>query len=264
MGVFDRAPTFSITLIDSSILDHWCAHPAVWEVPANLQHSRCVLAMVCYTLPSSHKGAQAIVYGASQVYIPTHQAWTNLSDALEHLKHSKEDCVVPVSMPTKPTFSLQPKRGKYYTMLPINGDPDMDHGPLRAFGAATLPIASREGHGDMAVHIKLLPCFGSSKWPRTELITEPVLSRGPLWKNNHFIQPNSSGGILTRQNGQPICQELLVNMGIPGTKLEYMVTGPGFSRPLTLMGCHPGWKDYLDLGEFVAEMTQCLMQKTGN
>ena len=119
--------------------------------------------MVRYTLLSSPKGKPAIIYGASFVYIPTHQVWTSLNDALDYLRHAKEDCVVLVSMPMKPTFSPQPWRGKYYTMLPMNSDPDTDHGPLRTFAAATLPVASREGcGGDMAIHIKLLPCFGRS------------------------------------------------------------------------------------------------------
>ena len=135
--------------------------------------------MVCYTLPSSHKGSQAIIYRVSLVYILIHQVRTNLSNTLDYLRHSNEDCVILVSMPTKPMFSPQPQRGKYFTMLPINGNQDVDRGPLRAFGTATLPIASREGCCDMAVHIKLLPCFGSSKQPKMELIMEHVLSRGP-------------------------------------------------------------------------------------
>ena len=110
----------------------------------------------------------------------------------------------------------QPKRGKYYTMLPINSNPDMDRGPLRAFGAATLPIACREGHADMAVHIQLLPCFGSLKQPKMELIMKPMLSRGPLWKNTHFVQCNTSSGIMPGQYWQPLCQELLINMGASG------------------------------------------------
>ena len=158
------------------------------------------------------------------VYIPTHQVWTSLSDTLDYLRHSKENCMILVSMPTKPMFSPQPKRGKYYTMLPINGNPDMDRGPLRAFGTATLPIASREGHADMAVHIKLPPCFSSSKRPKTELIMEPVLSRGPLWMNTHFVQRNSSSEVISGQSGKPLCQELLINMGVPGAKLEYTPT----------------------------------------
>ena len=54
--------------------------------------------------------------------------------------------------------------GQPYTLLPISGDPDVDRGPLHSFAAATLPIASREGHGgEMPVCVKLPPCFGSSK-----------------------------------------------------------------------------------------------------
>ena len=123
MGVFDWAPIFPITLINAEILDYWHAHPSMWEVVRNLQHSQHILAMVRYTLPSGHKGKLVIVYGASFVYITAHQAQTSLSNALTYLGHSKEDCIILVSMPTKPTYSPQPQRGKYFTILPINGDP---------------------------------------------------------------------------------------------------------------------------------------------
>ena len=139
-GVFDRAPIFPITLIDAEILDYWHTHPSVWEVVHNLQHSWCVLAMVCYTLLSSHKGKPAVVYG---VFICLHPgpsgAWTSLSDTLTYLGCSKEDCVILVSTPSKPMYSPQPQRGKYFTLLPINGDLDADCGPLSSYAITTLP-----------------------------------------------------------------------------------------------------------------------------
>ena len=39
-GAYDQAPLFPIMLIDTEVLDYWCAHPTVWEVVCNLQHSR--------------------------------------------------------------------------------------------------------------------------------------------------------------------------------------------------------------------------------
>ena len=90
---------------------------------------------------------------------------------------------------------------------------------------------------------------------------ESVLGKGPLCKNVYFLQCNSSGDIVTGQTGQPLCQELLINMGVPGVRLQFMPTGQGCPSPLTLMGCHPGWEDYFDLGESVAEMTQHLMRE---
>ena len=108
MGVFDRVPLFPITLIDAEILNHWHAHTSVWEVAHNMQHSRHVLAMVCHTLPAGNKGKPATVYGASFVYMPAHQARTSLSDALNYLRHSKQDCIVRVLTPTKPMYSPQP------------------------------------------------------------------------------------------------------------------------------------------------------------
>ena len=81
-GAYDRAPLFPITLIDTEVLNYWCAHPTVWEVVRNLQHSRQVLAIVYRTLPEGNKGKPAVVFGVSLVYIPAHQARTNLSDSL--------------------------------------------------------------------------------------------------------------------------------------------------------------------------------------
>ena len=164
MGAYDRAPLFPITLIDTEVLDYWCAHPTVWEVACNLQHSQQVLAIVHHTLPEGNKGKPAVVFGVSLVYILARQAQTSLSNALSYLKCAKGDCVVLVSIPMKPTYSPQPQRNRYYTLLPINGDSGADRGPLSSFAVATLHVASREGRGDdMAIQIKLLPCFGSSK-----------------------------------------------------------------------------------------------------
>ena len=109
-GIFDWAPVFPITLINAGILDHWCTHPSVWEVDRSQQHSRNVLAMIHHTLAAGHKSSPVIVYGASFIYIPTHPARTSLSNALQYLKRSKEDCVILVSTPTKPTYSPQPRR----------------------------------------------------------------------------------------------------------------------------------------------------------
>ena len=165
-GIYDRTPTLPITLIDTEILD-----PSVWEVPANQQHVRRVLAMVQYTLPVQHKGQPAIVFGASFVFIPGFQARTTLRDTLTFLKKAKEDCLVLVAMPGKPTFSPQPQKGRYLTVVPIRGDPDIDRGPLQAFATALLPVASKEGWGgEMPVRVKMPSCFGSSKRPKTELM----------------------------------------------------------------------------------------------
>ena len=68
-GAYDRVPLFPITLIDTEVLDYWCAHPTVWEVARNLQHSRWVLAIVRHTLPEGNKGKPAVIFGASLVYI---------------------------------------------------------------------------------------------------------------------------------------------------------------------------------------------------
>ena len=92
-----------------------------------------------------------------------------------------------------------------------------------------------------------------------ELIVESVLSRGPLWKN--FVEHDSSGEIIPGQTRKPLCQQLVISLGAPGAKLEYMSTNPGCVPPLTLAVCHPGWDDYLDLNEILAKMTHHLMEE---
>ena len=263
-GAYDQAPLFPITLIDTEVLDYWCTHPTVWEVARNLQHSRWVLAIVCRTLPEGNKGKPAVMFGASLVYIPARQARTNLSDTLSYLKHTKGDCIVLVSMPIKLTYSPQPRGNWYFTLLPINGNSGVDHGPLSSFAVATLHVASREGWGDnMAVWIKLPPCLSSSKCTKYELIMEAVLSRGPLWHNVHYVECKNNGEVIVSQNGQPLRQELEVSLCPSGGRLEYMSTGAGHPPPLTLVVCHPRWDDFQDLGETVAEMSQCLIDEDG-
>ena len=170
-GIYDRTPTLPITLIDTEILDDWFGCPQVWDVSRDLQHARHVLALIRYVLLTPYKGQPAIVFGASFVFVPTYQARTNLRDSLTFLKSTKEDSVVLVATPSKPTYSPQPQRGRYLTLLPISGSPDMDRGPLHTFAAAGLPVASKEGHGgDMSVRVKMPSCFGSSKHPKRELM----------------------------------------------------------------------------------------------
>ena len=125
-GVYDRMPTLPITLIDTEILDDWFACPQVWDVSCDLQHAWRVLALVCYTLPTPYKGQPAIVFGASFIFVPAYQACTSLHGGLTFLKSAKEDSIVLVAMPSKPTYSPQPRRGRYLTLLPISGSPNVD------------------------------------------------------------------------------------------------------------------------------------------
>ena len=236
----------------------------MWEVACNLQNSQWVLAIVHHTLPEGNKGKPAVVFGVLLVYIPAHQAQTNLSNALSYLKHAKGDCVVLVSMPIKLTYSPQPRGNRYFTLLPINGDSGMDHGPLSSFAVATLQVASCKVQGNgMAIQIKLPPCFGSSKRTKYELIVEAVLSRGPLWHNTNYMERKNNGEVIILWNGHPLCQELEVSLCPPSRRLEYMSTGAGHLPPLTLVACCPGWDDFQDLGETVAEMSQRLIDEDG-
>ena len=215
-GAYDWAPLFPITLIDTEVLNYWCTHPTVWEVACNLQHSQWMLAIVCCTLLEGNKGKPAVMFGASLVYIPAHQARTNLGDTLSYLKHAKGDCVVLVSMPIKPTYSPQPQGNRYFTLLPINSNSGMDRGPLSSFVAATLQVASCKVQGnDMAIWIKLPPCFSSSKCTKYKLIVEAVLSRGPLWHNTNYMECKNNAEVIVLWNSQPLCQELEVSLCPP-------------------------------------------------
>ena len=125
-------------------------------------------------------------------------------------------------------------------------------------------MASKERHGgDMPVRVKMPSCFGSSKWLKTELMWEPALERGPLWKNVHYVECNLSSELVKGTTGKPLCQELLINLTGPLGKLEYTPTGRGHPPPLTLATCHPEWDDYLDLTETVTEMAHHLMKEDG-
>ena len=189
---------------------------------------------------------------------------SNLRDGLTFLKNAKEDSVVLVVTPAKPTYSPQPRKSKYLTLLPISSNPDVDRGPVHAFAATGLPVASKEGHGgDMPVHVKMPSCFGSSKQPKTELMWELALLRGLLWKSIHYVECNLSGELVKGSTGKPLCQELLIHLTGPSGKLEYMPTDRGHPPPLTLATYHPGWDDYLDLTEIVTEMAHRLMKEDG-
>ena len=157
-------------------------------------------------------------------------------------------------------FCPQPRKSKYLTKLPISGNPDIDRGPLHSFMAAVLPTASREGGGGgMAVCIRVPPCFGSSKRLRTEMLWETALLRGPLWPNVNYVECNASGQVMLGQIVKPICEELMIKLVAPGMKMQY--TDPEGPTPLTLVACHPGWDDYLDLGESVNDMAQRLIEE---
>ena len=115
----------------------------------------------------------------------------------------------------------------------------------------------------MSVCVKMPSCFGSSKCPKRELMWEPALQRGPLWKNVHYLEHNPNGELVKGATGKPLCQELLIHLTGPSGKLQYMPTSQGHPTPLTLATCHAEWDDYLDLTETVTEMAHHLMKEDG-
>ena len=117
----------------------------------------------------------------------------------------------------------------------------MDRGPLSSFAVATLHMASREGQGDdMAIRIKLPPCFGSSKRTKYELIMEAVLSRGPLWHNVHYVEhARTMARSSYHGTANPYVRSWRSAYAPPCRRLEYMPTGAGHLPPLTLVVCAP-------------------------
>ena len=75
------------------------------------------------------------------------------------------------------------------------------------------------------------------------------------------MECNSSGDIIPGKSGQTLCQELIISLSAPGSKIDYTPTGTGCTPPLTVMACAPGWDDYFDLNETLTEMTQHLMDE---
>ena len=90
---------------------------------------------------------------------------------------------------------------------------------------------------------------------------EPALQRGPLWKNVHYVERNSSGKLVKGATGKPLCQELLIHLTGPLGKLEYTPTDQGHPAPWTLAACHAEWDDYLDITKTVTEMAHRLMKE---
>ena len=88
-------------------------------------------------------------------------------------------------------------------------------------------------------------------------------AQGPVVENTHFIERNASRVMVPGSMGKPLCQELTVNLASPGGKMEYMSTERGCLPPLTLAASPPSWDDYLDLGETVTQMANCLMEEDG-
>ena len=216
--------------------------------------------MVHHTLPKGLDRKPAIVFGTSFIFIPSRQAHTTLQDALQFLKLTKEDSVVLMLMPMTPVLSPELRNRKYMTLLPTSGDPNIDRGPPHCFAAAYLPVASSQGpDAGMAVCVKLPPCFGSSKQSKNEMLSEAALLWGPLWPNVNYVERTTNGQAKPRPHGRPICQMLIVKLAAISSKMQY--TDLGGPAPLTLVACHPGWKDFLDLDEMVNEMADRLMQE---
>ena len=86
------------------------------------------------------------------------------------------------------------------------------------------------------------------------------MARGPLRKNVNFVK-RSGGEIVHGRTSKPLCQEILINLGNPGSKIKYTHTGAGSALPLTAMACTPRWNDYFHLNETIPEMVKHLIEE---
>ena len=77
------------------------------------------------------------------------------------------------------------------------------------------------------------------------------------------MERKSNGEVIIGWDSQPLCQELEVSLCSPDGKLGYTPTGAGHLPLLTLVVCRPGWDNFQDLSETVAEMSQRLIDEDG-
>ena len=160
------------------------------------------------------------------------------------------EAVALVHMPKICMFMPQPSTSDNYTLLPLTGDPGICIGPLSAFTAARLTVASRHGWGDMGMKLKLLPNF-SLQLNGGELINEAAFSQGPIWVNEELIVHGDNNRPLTI-TGQTVVMEIAVKMA-PAD--QYM---PAKCVVLTSVVYEPkSAKNAFALRETVAEMQQC-------
>ena len=78
--------------------------------------------------------------------------------------------------------------------------------------AAKLTVASKHCSSNMGVHLKLPPNFGL-QLDSDDLITEPALHHGPIWKNTDFVVRGDSRCLLL-VDGEPVVMESPIKVAL--------------------------------------------------
>ena len=178
-GLFVRSPVLPMTYVDRDVL-LTMSKQHLWDVATpEGYHPRRSLAMV-KLFPANP------VYALATVYVPSVQGRLRFLTALTNLHNLQMEAVALVYMPKNCIYMPKPSSGDHYTLLPLTGGKDISIGALSAFAAAKLMVASKHGSNDMGVCLKLPASFGPQP-DSDNLITEPALRRGPIWKNAEFV-----------------------------------------------------------------------------
>ena len=145
------------------------------------------------------------VYTLATVYMPSVQGRLRFLTALTNLHNLEMEAVALVYMPKNCIYMPEPSSGDHYTLLPLTGGKDISIGALLAFAVAKLMVASKHGSDGMGVHLKLPASFGPQP-DSDDLITEPALHHGPIWKNAEFVVcGDDKRPVLV--NGEPVAME---------------------------------------------------------
>ena len=146
---------------------------------------------------------------------------------------------------------LEPSSGNHYMLLPLTGNKDICIGAFSSFVAAKLTVASKHCSSDMGVHPKLPPNF-SPQLDSDDLITEPTLCCGSIWKNADFVFRGDSRCPLL-VDGEPVAMESLIKVALVD---QFM---PLQCATLTNVGYEPKFmNEAFTFRETVEEMRQHL------
>ena len=191
------------------------------------------------------------VYALATVYVPTIQERLRFLTALTSLHGLQMEAVALIYMPKNCIYMPKPSSGDHYTLLPLTGGKNISIGVLSTFAAAKLMVAFKHGSSGMGVHLKL-PASFNPQLDSDDLITEPALRHGPIWKNADFVMRGDDKRPLL-VNGEPVVMESPIKVATVDQFTPLNCTA------LTNMGYEPKFvNEAFTFRETVAEMRQHL------
>ena len=128
----------------------------------------------------------APMYTLATVYVPTIQERLHFLSVLTSLHDLQMEAVALIYMPKGCIYMPEPSSGDHYTLLPLTRGKNICIGALLSFAAARLTVVSKHSGSNMVVHLKLPPNFGP-QLDSDDLITEPALHCGPIWRNANLV-----------------------------------------------------------------------------